>query len=394
MLVQEKVKQAIGILQEFEVDCWITFVRESELAGDPTLDYLLGSPVTWHSAFILTPSGDTYAIVGEYDRQTVEDTGAYTHVLSFVKSIKDHFLNTMKELNPSKIAVNYSIESEICDGITHGMFLTLYKLLEEIGLEDRIISAEPLVSALRQRKTPTEISYMKETISHTERIFELVGMFIQPGKTEQDIAAFMKAEVKKAQLDFAWDAATCPAVFTGPESAGAHYQPTERCVEGGHLVNMDFGVRYKGYCSDLQRTFYVLKSGETTPPPEVQQAFDDVMNSIEQAKQAMKPGIQGIEVDNIAREYLTSRGYDEFLSGLGHQVGRFAHDGTALLGPAWEKYAGKPFQWLEEGMVFTLEPRVIVPGYGIVTIEEMTIVTNDGSEFISSPQKELFIITS
>jgi Xaa-Pro aminopeptidase len=126
----------------------------------------------------------------------------------------------------------------------------------------------------------------------------------------------------------------------------------------------------------------------------VQQAFDDVMNSIEQAKQAMKPGIQGIEVDNIAREYLTSRGYDEFLSGLGHQVGRFAHDGTALLGPAWEKYAGKPFQWLEEGMVFTLEPRVIVPGYGIVTIEEMTIVTNDGSEFISSPQKELFIITS
>jgi Xaa-Pro aminopeptidase len=73
-------------------------------------------------------------------------------------------------------------------------------------------------------------------------------------------------------------------------------------------------------------------------------------------------------------------------------VGRFAHDGTALLGPAWEKYAQKPFQPLEEGMVFTVEPRLKVKGRGVVTIEEMVVITKSGAEFLAEPQKELILI--
>ena len=73
-------------------------------------------------------------------------------------------------------------------------------------------------------------------------------------------------------------------------------------------------------------------------------------------------------------------------------MGRFAHDGTALLGPAWEKYADKPFRLLEPGMVFTLEPRLTVPGRGVVTIEEMVLVTETGAEFLSRPQTELILI--
>ncbi|TFH05407.1 MAG: M24 family metallopeptidase [Spirochaetales bacterium] len=75
-----------------------------------------------------------------------------------------------------------------------------------------------------------------------------------------------------------------------------------------------------------------------------------------------------------------------------HQVGRFSHDGTALLGPPWEKYAQKPFQALEENMVFTIEPRLTVPGRGICTIEEMVVVTRDGAEFLRHPQKETILI--
>lgn len=394
MLVQEKVTQALHLLREFEIDCWITFVRESEIAGDPTLDYLVGSAVTWHSAFILTSSGQTYAIVGEFDRQTVEDTGAYTTVLSHVTGIKEIFLHTMKEIAPSKIAINYSIDSEICDGITHGMYLTLYGFLKELGFENRIISAQKVVSALRERKSATEIQHIKGAITHTEEIFRQVATVIQPGRTEEDIAEFMRNAVRSANLDLAWHEHTCPAVFTGPEAVGGHYKPSARQVQPGHLVNMDFGVRYHGYCSDLQRTFYVLKPDESVPPEVVRNAFDDMMNAVEQAKQAMRPGRQGIEVDTVARDYLTSRGYEEFHCALGHQVGRFAHDGTSLLGPAWEKYARKPYLPLEEGMVFTIEPHVSVPGYGRVTLEEMAVVTADGAEFLSTPQKELLVITT
>ena len=106
----------------------------------------------------------------------------------------------------------------------------------------------------------------------------------------------------------------------------------------------------------------------------------------------LKTGVQGREVDAVARQYVVSRGYQEYPHGLGHQVGQFAHDGTALLGPAWEKYASKPFEEVEKGMVFTLEPRLTVPGRGVVTVEEMVIVGDDEAEFLSRPQLELFLI--
>jgi Xaa-Pro aminopeptidase len=85
-------------------------------------------------------------------------------------------------------------------------------------------------------------------------------------------------------------------------------------------------------------------------------------------------------------------GYEEYPHALGHQVGRFAHDGTALLAPAWEKYANKPFQLLEPGMVFTLEPRLKVENRGIATVEEMVVVTESGAEYLSAPQTELIVV--
>jgi Xaa-Pro aminopeptidase len=73
-------------------------------------------------------------------------------------------------------------------------------------------------------------------------------------------------------------------------------------------------------------------------------------------------------------------------------VGRFVHDGTALLGPAWEKYANKPFEIIEEHMVFTIEPRLTVPGRGVVTVEEMVLVTAERARFLAAPQTELVLI--
>jgi len=392
MLIREKVNQAVELLREFGVDCWITFTRESELNGDPVLPFLAPGDVTWHSAFIISKDGRTRAIVGRYDRQAIAETGAYDEVAAFVTGFREPLQEYLKTLAPSQIAVNYSKDSEVCDGLTHGMYLTLREVLSGVGLDDRLVSAERIVSALRERKTPAEISAIKEAIRHTQEIFSMVETFIAPGRTEKEIAAFMTAEVERRRLVPAWGKSTCPAVFTGPETAEAHYGPTDRPVERGHVMNMDFGVKVDGYCSDLQRTFYVLAEGETSPPADVQKGFDTIVRAVAAAEGAMRPGVQAVEIDGIARKLVTDAGYEEFPHALGHQVGRSPHDGTALLGPAWEKYAHKPFQRLEAGMVFTIEPRLTVAGRGIVTIEEMVAVTEAGADWLSTPQRELTLI--
>jgi len=356
------------------------------------LPFLVTADVTWHSAFIVGRDGRTRAIVGLYDQKTVEETGAYDSVAGYVTGIKEPFQETMKALDPRRIAINYSEGSEICDGLTHGMYLTLHRLLAEIGMAERIVPAERIVSALRERKSASEIGFIKEAVRTTEEIFARVRGFIAPGRTEKEIAAFMVSEVKRRGLELAWAESTCPSVFTGPDTAGAHYSPTDRKVEPGQVLNMDFGVKVNSYCSDLQRTFYVLCPGEREAPGDVAGGFAAIVQAIESSRQAMKPGVQGVDIDAISRKVITAAGYDEFPHALGHQVGRFAHDGTALLGPKWEKYAQKPFRLLEEGMVFTIEPRLTVPGRGVVTIEEMVVVTKDGADWLSTPQKEVLLV--
>jgi Xaa-Pro aminopeptidase len=237
-----------------------------------------------------------------------------------------------------------------------------------------------------------ELARMKVAIDLTEEVFARVARFLAPGVTERAVADMVAAQVRENGLELAWEAGTCPAVFTGPDTAGAHYTPTGRAVERGHIVNMDFGIKHQDYCSDLQRTFYVLREGEAAAPPEVQRGFDTIVSAIEAARRAIRPGVTGQSVDAVARSLITGAGYDEFPHALGHQVGRYAHDGTALLGPAWEKYAQKPFAPIEKGMVFTIEPRLTVPGHGIATVEEMVVVTETGAEFLSGPQSTLILV--
>jgi Xaa-Pro aminopeptidase len=392
MLIKEKVGQAVNILQEQGVDCWITFVRESGMMRDPMMDFLCPADMTWHSAFIVTSSGETCAIIGQMEKQTVDELEVYDHVIGYVEGIKGELLAYLQQLDPASIAVNFSEDSEVCDGLTHGMYLTLKNTLAEIGMDERMVSAEAVTSSLRARKTAAEIERMKTAINHTIDIYALLAGFIQPGQTEKEIAAFTKNEIESRGLGYAWDPHHCPAVFTGPDTAGAHYQPTDRVVERGHILNMDFGVKFEDYVSDMQRTFYILKEGETEAPPEVMHGFETIVTAISMAAEALEPGVQGVEIDSIARDYIIEAGYEGYPHGLGHQVGRFAHDGTAMLAPAWEKYAGKPFETLEEDMVFTIEPRLTVPGYGVATIEEMVLVKPGGAQFLGGRQTEIILV--
>ena len=97
MLIKEKVEQAKKLLTEFNTDCWITFVRESAINGDPILNFLVPADLTWHSALIISKDGKAHAIVGKYDQKTVEETGAYNSVVGFVEGIKKPFQSYMKK---------------------------------------------------------------------------------------------------------------------------------------------------------------------------------------------------------------------------------------------------------------------------------------------------------
>jgi Xaa-Pro aminopeptidase len=170
-----------------------------------------------------------------------------------------------------------------------------------------------------------------------------------------------------------------------------HNAPTDIRIERGHLLHFDFGVRENDYCSDIQRMVYFLKPGESQPPDPVRKGFNTVVQAIQAAFNAVRPGALGMAIDGAARAIVTGAGYPEYKYATGHQVGRLAHDGGAILGPAWDRYGRTPFLPLEVGQVFTLEPGLMVPGYGYVGLEEDILVTKEGAVFLSAPQTKLIL---
>ena len=370
-MIESKITQAVDILAEKEIDLWLTFVRETASTPDPILDLILGTNVVWPAALLISRTGKNTAIVGSLDAQNIRDHAPYD-VAGYVDSIRQPLLENMKRLDPQRIAINTSKSDVMADGLTHGMYLTLLDLLKETPYAERLVSSEEIVAALRGRKSIEEIKRIKKAVDLTLEIFERLDHFLHPGLSEIEVARFVRDLMEKMDLEPAWDPAQCPAVFTGPESAGAHAGPTGRIIEPGHLMNIDFGVRWRGYVSDLQRTWYFLRQDETEAPNQVRNGFETLRAAIDLAAGSLRPGVQGWEVDQAARSRIVSDGYAEYPHALGHQVGRAAHDGAALLCPKWERYGQLPYLKVEAGQVYTIEPRLSVSGHGVVTVEAVS----------------------
>ncbi|MBC7186557.1 MAG: aminopeptidase P family protein [Calditrichaeota bacterium] len=391
-LVQEKIAQAVAILQEQGVDMWLIFVRESDTMPDPCLELVVGTSCTWQSAFIITARGDTIALVGSLDVANQKDHGYYREVIGYQESIRPHLLEVLDRLAPRSIAINFSESDNMADGLTHGMYLLLQRYLAGTPYPERLLSSERIVAALRGRKSATEQQAIRQAVELTLKMFDVVGAKLRPGLSEKEVAQLLLDEVAAYGVELAWDPEMCPSVFTGPESAGAHAGPTERRIAPGHLMNIDFGIKSNGYCSDLQRTWYFLRPGERQAPEVVRRGFAAVRDAIELASQALKPGVECWTVDDVARQHILACGFEEYPHALGHQIGRKAHDGAGILCPRWERYGNRPYELVEEGQVYTLEPRVTVPGHGVATIEEIVVVQKDGCTFLSTPQRELYLV--
>lgn len=390
-MINEKIAQAVEIMKEEKIDLWLTFVRETETAPDPVLDLILGANCTWQSAFIISRSAAPVAIVGSLDETRIRETGAW-EVIGYREGIGNVLKEQLEKLSPSTVAINYSENDLMADGLSHGMYLILMNYLRETRWTELLTTSERLVSKLRGRKSPEEIRRIKKNIEITETIFDRVTGFMRPGMTEKEVAAFILEQVELEGVETSWGRDHCPSVFTGPDTAGAHAGPTDRKIEKGHVLNIDFGTRSEKYCSDLQRTWYFLREGETEAPEKVLGPFNTIRDAIALAAEKIRPGMEGRQVDSIARGYIIEKGYDEFPHALGHQVGQATHDGAGLLCPEWERYGKLPYLKIEENQVYTIEPRITIPDYGIATMEEIIVVRKDGGEFLSNPQREIILI--
>ncbi len=391
-LVPEKLDQAVEILREQDVDLWLTLVRETLLTSDPCLDLVAGTYCAWQGAFLVSRAGERIAIVGRFDAQSVEQLGVYD-VVPYDESLRPALREAVERIAPRSIALNYSESDPAADGLTHGLWLVLREALAGTAYADGFRSSEAIVNALRGRKSPEEIRRIRGAVAETEAIFERVTAELRPDLSEIEIAGRMHAEVAARGLGYAWGREHCPAVNAGPDKDVGHSAPGELRTRRGELLHIDFGVSHEDYCSDLQRVWYFLDDGETVPPEEVQRAWEALWVAIDAGAAALRPGVAGWEVDGAARESLAAAGFPEPKYALGHQLGRSAHDGGTLLGPRWDRYGSAPLGRVEEGNVFTLEFGTAVPGRGYIGLEEDVVVTADGVEWLSTPQRELWLVS-
>jgi Xaa-Pro aminopeptidase len=390
-IYHEKLEQAHALLTMLDLDAWLVFVRETAMGGDPALKLIAPFDLTWESALLIARNGTRMAIVGRFDMQPVETTGLFNRVQGYDAAIGDDVRNALAAVDPQRIAINYSTSEVAADGLTHGMYLRLLELLSGTPYAERLVSAHELVSSLRARKTVGEQALLLAAVEAADEIFRRAEQTIAVGATEQQIAEVIHAEALARGLGTAWNWDSCPIVNTGPDSPIGHATPTTLAVQPGHLVHIDFGVRRAGYCSDQQRMWYVLREDETEPPPEVQQAWLIVRTAIQRAFEFIKPGVQGWEVDDVARTVFQEAGQPEYQHALGHGVGRSVHDGGTLLGPRWDRYGQMPYGRVEAGMVFTLECG-LATSCGYLGLEEEIVIEDDGARWLAPPQTELWLI--
>ena len=389
-IAKEKHDLLPAIMEELDIDCWIVFARSTAAIPDPVMELIVVGDIVWKAAFIFSLKNGKFnktAIVGNHDVINEEEKGIWDEVLGYVEGISELFKKFMDDLDPKKIAIDYSTDDVTSDGLTYGMYMILSDILADH--KKKFMSAENIIQKLRGRKSKTEIELITKSCEMTKGIYERIGSQIKVGMVETEVQKMFHDEVAKLGVVTAWQAHSCPAVDAGPDKEIGHAGPKPDIkIKAGHTLHYDFGVKLHGYCSDIQRMYFFGK--EEDIPEELIHAFETVHGAITRAAEFIKPGMKGFEVDKIARDYVIERGYEEYGHALGHQVGTKTHDGGTLLGPLWERYRDIPKGVVEENMIYTLELNVKTKNYGYVSIEEDIVVTKEGCKFLI-PRQEKFI---
>lgn len=240
------------------------------------------------------------------------------------------------------------------------------------------VSLGDSLEKMRMIKREDEIDKIKKAVEIADEVFKLVVPEIKEGVTEKYLSNFMEYHMKRLGgegLSFE------TIIASNHRSALPHGVASDKKIEKEGFVKFDFGVYYDGYVSDITRTVYY---GEN-PSEKHLEIYNIVLEAQKLACSSVKPGITCSELDKIARDYITEKGYgDYFGHGLGHGIGVEIHEFPSV--------NAKTDIILEEGMVITIEPGIYLEGFGGVRIEDDVVVRKNGGEILNKTSKELMIL--
>lgn len=236
---------------------------------------------------------------------------------------------------------------------------------------------DEIINKLRSVKTEKEIEYIKKAQQIAEDAFKHILKFIKVGVTEKEIAL----ELDFYMLKNGAEAVSFETIaVSGKNSSMPHGVPTDKKIENGDFITMDFGAVYNGYHSDMTRTVIV---GE--PTEKQKEVYETVLKAQTEALAVLKNGITGVEADKAARDIIDAKGYKEnFGHGTGHGVGIEIHESPNL----------SPYSKaiLETGNIVTVEPGIYIPDEFGVRIEDMALITENGYINLTNCEKELIIL--
>lgn len=258
--------------------------------------------------------------------------------------------------------------------LSYGGFVDLAEALASMPHHDRpeLVPAPRIVENLRKYKDANELELLQGAISAGDRAFDAVEARLQAGQTETQIADAVERAVREGGAE---GLSFSTIVAGGAWAAMPHATPRDVPVAAGAPLVIDMGAQYRGYCSDLTRTV-------TIGPADAR--FREIYEIVFEAQQAaidgVRAGMSGAAAHQLAAGIIAKRGYgDRFGHGLGHGVGLEVHE-APYLGPTSE-------DTLDEGMVFTIEPGIYVPGWGGVRIEDVVVLENGLARVLSHANK-------
>lgn len=256
------------------------------------------------------------------------------------------------------------------------MAFATFKAYEE-AMQAELIPVSNIVEELRLIKSQAEIKILKVAADIADAAFKHILDFIKPGLTELEVSNELEFFMRKAGAS---SSSFDIIVASGERSALPHGVASEKVIEKGDMVTMDYGALYNGYISDITRTVAV---GE--PAPKLKEIYNVVLEAQLKGVAEIKPGMTGKEADAISRNYIAEKGYgDYFGHSLGHGIGLEVHEAPSL------SYRSETV--LQPGMAVTVEPGIYIQGLGGVRIEDDMIITQDGNELLTHSTKDFIIL--